>query len=364
MMTRWRPTWLGLLAVAALAVGLAARGVVLAAPTVQLSAPYVVRAAPAGPDDPAWSAAPVVEVPLVAQMGVPSALPAASVPSARLRALHDGQTIYFLVEWADQTRDAQAIRTDQYRDAVALQFGVGEAIPAICMGAPAGLANLWHWKADWQEDIDKGYQELPQAYPNFFKDYYPYASGTPPFNVATDFASDAARAYLVGQAAGNPLSQTARKTPVEELLAAGFGTTTSKTVQNVAGRGIWSNNTWRVMFARPLSVSDPAAPVFAAGKTVSIAVAVWNGANKEVGSRKQTSNFITLAIGAEGVTPATPAAQAKPEIKVAQPLPAAAPGAAPAVQPAAGIILAGVGLFGVPILIWLATVLWLTRRRA
>jgi hypothetical protein len=351
-----------LLTASVVALGLAMRGVVLAAPTPQLIAPYLAQAAPTGPDDAAWTAAPVVDVPLLAQVGVPSGLPTATVPSARLRALHDGQAIYFLVEWADPTRDAQAIRPDQFRDAVALQFGVGDALPAICMGAPAGLANLWHWKADWQEDIDKGFQELPQVYPNFFKEYYPYVSGTAPYNAATDFASDAARAYLVGRAVGNPLSQPARTSPVEELLAAGFGSATSKTVQNVNGKGVWSNGTWRVMFSRPLTVQDTAAPAFAVGKTFSIAVAVWNGANQEVGSRKQTSSFVTLAIGAEGVTPAAPAAPAKPATTVTQPT-TPAPAAGPLVAPPVNVILGGIGIFGVPILIWFTAVAWLTRRR-
>ncbi|MBI2941452.1 MAG: hypothetical protein HYY04_13545 [Chloroflexi bacterium] len=123
-----------------------------------------------------------------------------------------------------------------------------------------------------------------------------------PFNVTTDFASEAARAYLVGQVVGNPLSQMTRQSPVEELKAAGFGTATHKDGQSVAGQGVWSDGTWRVVLTRALEVPDAEAPKFASGKNASVAVAIWNGANKEVGSRKQTSTFVTFAVGTQGVS--------------------------------------------------------------
>lgn len=297
-----------------LAVVLAAQDYLLAAPTVQLTAGSVSQAAPTAPDDPAWDSAPAIVVPLTAQAAVPPALTQPTVMAARIRAVHDGQTIAFLVEWADPTRDALSIGPNQFRDAAALQFGVGNALPALCMGTPVGLANLWHWKADWQEDIDKGFQDLTVLYPNFWKDYYPYVTtGQPPFNVAKDFTSDGARAYLIGQAVGNSMSSVTRASPVEEMLSAGFGTATTKTVQGVNGRGTWQNGTWRVVFTRPLTVQDTATPSFAVGKTISVAVAVWNGANREVGGRKQVSNFVTLAIGERGVSEAPAgAAAAKP----------------------------------------------------
>jgi cytochrome b558/566 subunit A len=344
---------------------LATRDMLLAAPTAQLTAVQVASAAPTGPDDPVWGSAPVVDVPLTAQASLPPALAQASVVGAKLRAVHDGQTISFMVEWADPTRDVLTIGPNQFRDAAALQFGVGETLAAICMGTPVGLANLWHWKADWQEDIDKGFQDLTAQYPNFWKDYYPYVTaGAPPFNIVTDFTSDAAKAYLIGQAAGNPMSMMARATPVEELLAAGFGTATTKTTQNVAGKGVWQNGVWRVVFTRPLTVQDSAAPIFGVGKTLSIAVAVWNGDNREVGSRKQVSSFVTLAVDSTGVrlAPTPAAAVAKPAAPVAV---TAAP-AAPA-RPTSGDVAASgtrlfVGFVLGTIVILFAAILYITRR--
>jgi hypothetical protein len=317
-----------------LALALASQGVVLGAPTSQMAA-VRANALPTGPDDPVWASVPVLEVPLMAQAGVPPSLPTASVSSVRLQALNDGQTIAFLVEWADDTRDAHTIRVDQFSDAAALQFGIGDAVPAVCMGSPGGMANLWHWKADWQEDIVKGFQDIPQAFPHFFKDYYPFVTGTAPFVAATDFQSPEASKYLIGRAVGNPRSQMVRTSPVEELVATGFGHATNKAVQNVNGNGVWENGKWRVMFTRPLSVQDADAPEFVNDKNMSVAVAVWNGANKEVGGRKQTSSFVTFTVDAAGAVTLATAAAAKPAAapvvaKVTAP-PAVAPAAAQAI---------------------------------
>lgn len=296
---RWRMHLirLTLIAISAIALALAAQGILLAASTAQLSVAHT-NTLPKGPDDSLWNKAPEVDVLLNAQSAVSPALSSRWGSAVKVRAMNDGKSVAFLVEWPDPTRDVATVRRDQFRDAVALQFSVGDGIIGLCMGSPGVVANLWHWKADWQEDIDKGYQELPQAYPNFFKDQYPYATGTPPFDVTKDFSSPEAKAYLIGQAAGNPLSQMTKKSPVEELLTVGFGTVSSKAAQNVDGKGVWSDGKWQVMFVRPMSVQDADAPQFTVGKTATLAVAVWDGANQEVGARKQASSYVTFEVTA------------------------------------------------------------------
>jgi hypothetical protein len=200
---------------------------------------------------------------------------------------------------------------DQFRDAAAIQLPFDSTIPGVCMGMRDKPINLWHWKADWQADIDEGFRDVVQAYPNFWKDYYPFAVGTPPFNVPGSFASTDARSYLAGWVAGNPLSNPARLTPVEELAAAGFGTASHRTVQNVLGRGMWKDGKWRVVFSRPLAVGDTEAVQLRPGGRTFVAFAVWNGSNQEVGSRKQVTADTPLAIQAQPVakiqpTPAPP----------------------------------------------------------
>lgn len=294
------------------AVVLTLRGSALAQQAPQITSAFVGEV-PLDPSSAVWQQAPATDVPLIPQtVAVPRHLQV-SVPTVSVRSLNDGQRIGFLLEWADTTRDARVVRSDAFRDAAAIMLPVGDFLPNICMGTPGQVTNLWHWKADWQEDLDKGYQEVPQEYPNFWKDYYPFAAGTPPFSALKDFASDEAKAYQVGQAVGNPFSEVARKSPVEDLSAAGFGTSTHRVRQEVEGRGVWSAGRWRVVFVRALRGADAETANLAGRADVPVAFAVWNGSNQEVGARKQLSSFVTARIAREPATPsAAPAPQAPP----------------------------------------------------
>lgn len=262
-----------------------------------------VEEVPEAPDDTAWQQATPVDVPLAVQAVTLPRLDEISVPTVTVRSLNDGQRLAFLLEWADETRDVRAVRPDEFRDAAAILFPVAQGLPSVCMGSAGQLVNLWHWKADWQEDLAAGYQELPQAYPNFYQDVYPFAAGQPPYEFPGDFSSAEAQQYLLGLAAGNPLSQVERPSPVEELLAEGFGTAAHRQSQTVAGAGQWADGRWRVVFVRSMAADE----VVAADLTrpqLSLAFAVWNGARQEVGARKQLSTYIGVEVEGQAAPPA------------------------------------------------------------
>lgn len=296
---------LPLVLIVVIGAGLAARGTILAQAQPTLTSAYRAEPLPFDPLAPAWNSATALQVPLTAQSGVVPALAQATVNEVSVKSLNDGQRIAFLLTWTDATKDDHATRPDQFRDAAAIQMPVTSTVPVICMGAVGQLVNTWHWKADWQTDIDQGFQEVVEAYPNFWNDYYPFVVGKPPYHVPTDFSSADARAYFIGWTAGNPLSDPNRVTPVEDLNALGFGTLTHQKSQDVLGRGVWQNGQWNVAFSRPLASADPDDTQLATGKASSVAFAVWNGSDQEVGARKQLSSWVTLEIQGGGTTAAT-----------------------------------------------------------
>ncbi len=60
------------------------------------------------------------------------------------------------------------------------------------------------------------------------------------------------------------------------------------------GRGAWQNKTWRVVFKRTLVNSDNADIQFR--YPIVMAIAVWNGGNRERNGQKGISNWILLRL--------------------------------------------------------------------
>ncbi|TAK20737.1 MAG: hypothetical protein EPO26_17085 [Chloroflexota bacterium] len=298
-----------LVLIVALGAALAINGVALAQQPVQFTS-YRVESLPLDPASPVWPSVKAYPVSLTAQTLALPRQSTISIPTVRVRSVNDGQKIAFHLEWFDATRNARATQPDEFRDAAALMFPLGDVLPNICMGTPGQMTNIWHWKADWQEDIDKGFQDIVDSYPNFFKDSYPFVTGRAPFRMPADFAAPDAKAYFPGMAAGNPLSTILHVSPVEEVVSIGFGTLTHKAAQAVDGKGIWKDSQWQVTFSRQLAAPDPEGANLTV-RDIPVAFAVWDGANQEVGARKQLSNYVTTRISADplvaaAATPASP----------------------------------------------------------
>jgi hypothetical protein len=237
-------------------------------------------------DDPyatVWKRANPVEVPLSAQNLVPPK--AGGDRTITARALHDDQRLYVLVEWEDDTEDLLVSRQAEFTDAAAVQFPVtpGETVPAFCMGDSTAPVNIWQWKAASQTDIEQGFVDVVDAYPNAHVDLYPF---------------EEEEVFYPARAVGNVLSQTDRATPVDNLLAGSFGTLTQAADQIVQGNGDWRDGKWRVLFARDLAVEGDYSQ-FAEGDDTNVAFAVWDGSASERDGMKSVSQFLTLEVSAE-----------------------------------------------------------------
>jgi hypothetical protein len=243
-----------------------------------------------------WVNATAVEVPLSAQNISKPILLETKVKSLTLRALHNGSQIAMRVEWADDTQDDHMVRAQDFRDAVALQFPLVEGQPYFCMGQAGGDVNIWHWKADWQADI-AARQDMETAYPNMYVDEYPFAEVEADAIASVADYSDPN--YLPALQAGNLFAGLTRLSPVEDLIAGGFGTLTAQAAegQNVQGYGAWENGKWRVIFSRDLASTSAEDVTFSAGKTHAVAFAVWDGANDERNGQKSTSQWLSLQLG-------------------------------------------------------------------
>ncbi|MEE9285073.1 MAG: ethylbenzene dehydrogenase-related protein, partial [Dehalococcoidia bacterium] len=228
----------------------------------------------------AWRRANPVEAPLSAQNITPPK--GGGDRTVTARALHDGERLYILMEWEDDSDDLLVSRQAEFSDAAAVQFPVtpGETVPAFCMGDPNAPVNIWQWKAAWQADIEQGFVDVKDAYPSMHVDLYPF---------------EEEEEFYPARAVGNVFAEADRTTPVDNLLAGSFGTLTQAPDQLVQGSGEWRNGTWRVVFARDLEADEDYSR-FAEEESTNIAFAVWDGASGERDGIKSVSQFLTLEV--------------------------------------------------------------------
>jgi hypothetical protein len=250
-------------------------------------------------DSSVWQQSSAIEVPLSAQNVARPMNLTTRVKSITARALHNGDQIAILVEWLDETQNDRMIRVQDFRDAVALQFPLTEQAPFFCMGMQGGNVDIWHWKADWQADII-AWQDMEAAYPEMDVDQYPFADGELPA------PGDYQDVNYVPALASENLFASPRTSPVEDIVAGGFGSLTAEPAaqQNIHGFGTWADGKWRVIFSRDIASQETEDASFEPGKVYSIAFAAWDGDNGERNGEKSTSQWVSFQLERERRAPA------------------------------------------------------------
>jgi hypothetical protein len=167
------------------------------------------------------------------------------------------------------------------------------------MGARGEFVNIWMWKSERQADIEPAFQDLEKVYPNIGIDSYPKLRVAPheqPTRHALTLESDPV--FVTGWGAGNIVSDPLRKSPAEDLAAQGFGTLTARprADQRVEARGVYSTDTYRVMFRRDLAGRGRQSVTLAPGTTVPVGFAVWNGSAGDRDGKKSVTIWQELVL--------------------------------------------------------------------
>jgi hypothetical protein len=221
---------------------------------------------PTTPDDPAWGKIPTIMLPLSGQVITRPAWPEPSARALGLRSVHNGTDIAFLLEWQDNTKNDR-LSPGTFRDGAAIGLPLGDAPAFFCMGQLDHYINIWHWKADWQSDIDRRAARAGES-----------KSGT----------GEVRRFEVIPR----------RISSVEDLVGGGFSTLTTKVTQGrVQGNAIWKDGVWRVVMRRGLASSDPENEArLEPGRLQAVAFAIWNGENKERNGQKAVAPWFQLFI--------------------------------------------------------------------
>jgi hypothetical protein len=251
-------------------------------------APVTAVAVPgSGPiEASSFAAAPAVPVTLIPQlMATPHGAAPPSVGTVTVRAARNADHVGFLLEWSDATANRRT-GLDGFGDMAAVAFPAqpSEPPPAPFMGNAGGRVQILQWRADWQTDVERGAISLAEL--------YPHAYGSD-FHVEDHVSKADAEPYRfsAAQAMG-----AQHRSAVQDLMAEGFGSLTPRPQQTGLGHGVHEDGTWRVVITRPQSKSGESAATLAPGTRTHLAVAIWDGAKREVGSRKAWAGWIPLEI--------------------------------------------------------------------
>ena len=235
---------------------------------------------------PAWKQARPVKVAMLPQTVTSPQKPDSAIKELSVRAAHNGGWIAFLIEWRDPTL-LNRIVLDNFGDQVAVQLPLDPrgAVPSPMMGNAGGRVNIMQWRAAFQRDLDVGPPTVQDLYPNAWADFYPDEV----------LGAADARPYTGALGLENPISRGVA-TPVLDQMAEGWGAMTVKPDQHALGRGVWREGVWRVVITRPMVSDDVNAPRLVPGDRTVAGFAVWEGGNREVGSRKAWAPWLPLAI--------------------------------------------------------------------
>lgn len=219
---------------------------------------------PNAADDGAWMKASPTTIPLSGQVITRPVWPEPTVRALTVRSLHNGTEIAFLLEWQDNTKNDR-LTPGTFRDGVAIGLPLGDAPAFFCMGQLDHYINIWHWKADWQSDIDRR----------------------------------AARASEKKEGGVRTFEVIPRRiSSVEDLIGGGFSTLTTKERQGrVQGQAIWMDGVWHVMMRRLLASDEQEnEATLVPGRVQTVSFAVWNGENKERNGQKAVAPWFQLSI--------------------------------------------------------------------
>jgi hypothetical protein len=246
-----------------------------------------VATVPADPADPAWRAAPVHIAKLIPQDLVEPRVLTPTTTEVRVRALTDGKTVAFRLEWPDEARD-DAPGPSRMVDACAVQIPQAneKEPPAPQMGETGKAVDVTYWRADWQATVDGRGDTIRDLYPNASIDHYPFQAQ--PLEKGSAAEQEMASRYAPARALGNARSGP-RAAPVEDLVAVGPGTLSPVPSRGSSGKGRHDKGVWAVVIGR----AWPA--VVTPGQRTNVAFAVWQGAAREAGARKMRTGWIPLS---------------------------------------------------------------------
>ncbi len=268
-------------------------------------APNVRGQLPSGPTDDGWAQARPLYVALTPLWWVED-----RIEGLMVQALHNDEELAIRLSWLDPTPDERAVRHDEFRDGVAIQFSLSSD-PPFYMGDTSdhGGVNIWYWKADRAKDIQSGYQDVDTTFPDRAVDMYPEQAIPAAYDTFMSWPRETLAKhdpqFVTAWGAGNLVADPNLKTPVECLVARGPGTLSGKpsNAQRVQGQAVYERGVWSVQMQRSMSAPkeheqgrENDERLFRPGDYLPVSFAIWNGSAGDRDGKKNISIWQKLVI--------------------------------------------------------------------
>ncbi len=225
-----------------------------------------------------------------------------------VQALHNRKELAIRMSWQDLTQDSGAVRQQDFRDAIAIQFSESPD-PPFYMGNPSGKGgvSIWLWKADRQKDLAEGYQDVDSAFPDRAVDTYQEQKFEKKELVGfkewpKSKITDHDPTFISAWGAGNLVASPESTSSVESLVAHGPGSLASRPagMQLVDGKAAYQSGVWYVQMQRSMDALQAGEKdgmlVFKAGDYIPFSFAIWNGSAGDRDGKKNISIWQKLVI--------------------------------------------------------------------
>jgi mono/diheme cytochrome c family protein len=235
-----------------------------------------VAALPTSESDAAWKDAPPSTM-----LATPLWWRNEADPKIAVQAMHDGKSIAFRIRWRDDTEDMRAYQADRSEDKLAVELYRGPVEPFLGMGSKESPVDLWMWRATAPDEA--------KSPPRLVVDQYPFSE---PRVESAEYARRGTKlenqpdVSLPARAVGN---QIGGRENSSSLTGGGPGSVTffMATNQRVRSSGAWKDGVWTVVMQRPLAAAAGEGVSLAAGETVLVALAVWDGGQNDRNGQKR-----------------------------------------------------------------------------
>ncbi len=247
-----------------------------------------------------WSKIEALKLPVSPQQAAYPTLKDASIEFLNVKSVYRPKEVAFLIEWSDSSKNSE-VDVVKFCDQFAVEFPLNpKDIPSYMMGNKDGMVHIVHWKAIWQEDCEKGFQDVQVKYPNMWVDVYPglesYLDRSKKIYAQDITAEMIVETHATGNMPGtyshNPMSQIKRKFPVEEANAEGFGTLATQETQQAKAWAEWRDGKWKVCVVVPVNTGNRYKATFT--DRTKVAFALWDGGFQNIGGRKHFIPWVDL----------------------------------------------------------------------